>query len=303
MVSWFRAAGAVVWSCAAVLACSSAPAAPEPDGGAGAGGQVARCDGAELPERGDDDDDIHGLDRCRPAPTRLVIVGDSIADCWGIRGLDPCAPRMLRDHLLRNHTSRVVYEERQAGGARLKGAVDAALTVEPGPGALLVWVYVGGNDLASCGNVGPDAGLSCVNDLVTAAPSELQRLFDHFGDPDRFPDGVTYILNTQYSLFDSCQRPDQEEGFVDDAEAAIRLYNEEVLIAAALERDDTTALDHFPDFLGHAQNANRGGCPHCYADENETWLEDGIHPNGSGQREIFEKTREAVDQIFAPCEP
>jgi lysophospholipase L1-like esterase len=54
----------------------------------------------------------------------------------------------------------------------------------------------------------------------------------------------------------------------------------------------------YPDFPGHAGNANRRDCPHCYRDDNRAWLFDGTHPNEAGNQHIADKWKLAIDRMY-----
>lgn len=75
---------------------------------------------------------------------------------------------------------------------------------------------------------------------------------------------------------------------LDDSDDVVGLqrFNREVIMQAALDRPNVAAVDQYPDFLGHANNANRQGCSR---DDNTPWLFDGTHPNDRGNRQIAEK--------------
>ena len=69
---------------------------------------VPSCDEVASRERVDEDDDIHGFDGCRPAPARLVVLGDaSAALCDGAFAQIPCGSALLAEHL-RGSLGRVV---------------------------------------------------------------------------------------------------------------------------------------------------------------------------------------------------
>ena len=84
----------------------------------------------------------------------------------------------------------------------------------------------------------------------------------------------------------------------------IKEYNQRVFVDLALARPDAVAVDQYPDWNGHGNNANNARCPHCYRDDNSRWLfPDGIHPNVIGHQHIAAKWKVAIDEMFAGCAP
>ena len=75
-----------------------------------------------------------------------------------------------------------------------------------------------------------------------------------------------------------------------------------MFVDRAIERADTVAIDQYPDWLGHGDNADNARCPHCYRDDNPHWLiGDGVHPSATGQRHIADKWKVAIDAIYEQC--
>ena len=131
---------------------------------------IEPCDEANAPLRKDEDDDIRGLDPCRPVPARLVVLGDSIAACTGLPDDADCAPELLADSLRETMAPELRYEFHAQPGADMAGAIARQQEVEPGPGHVLVWFFAGGNDLNSCATAGPLGAPSCVQALADAGP-------------------------------------------------------------------------------------------------------------------------------------
>lgn len=260
---------------------------------------VPRC-AADSPVRVDDDDDIVGLDCGRPPPTRMVALGDSIANCALSSLHGTCAPTLISEYMRERHVPELHYESLAVSGAITADVLRQASLIPPGSGHLLVWIYVGGNDLARCLLTRPLAQ-ACIDDVVASLAVTWSEIFTYFSDPQRFPDGVSFMLNTQYSLFDQCEDSLGPEDLA-FTEAAIQRFNREIIMRAALERADAVAIDQYPDFLGHARSANRLGCPHCYRGDNSPWLLDGTHPNQRGMQHIADKWKVAIDRAYATCQ-
>jgi hypothetical protein len=228
-------------------------------------------------------DDIYGADGCRPVPARFIVLGDSIADCTGVTG-DGCAPDLIVAYLQTHGAPDVVLETHAKDGAVVADLRQQAEEVQGGPGHVYVWTYAIGNDLLA-GN--PDGAT-----LVEGYAS----MFDYFTDSDRFPEGATFLLNTQYNPKDECTPPGvmRRPGI----DALIRQLNQQVFIDVAEARDDTVAVDQLPDFLGHGDNADITGCPYCGAD-NTPWLF-SIHPNALGHAHIAAKWEVALAAMLGP---
>lgn len=259
---------------------------------------VEPCDTSSAPARVDHDDDIRGLDACRPVPARMVALGDSIAAC--LLSL-ACAPDLIADYLREHYAPDLQYERYAVSGSHTRDWMKQAENIPPAPGHLLVWVYLGGNDLIACANGPLTQLIECIDDALAAASGEWQKLFTYFNDRERFPDGVTFLLNTQYTPDDECRMPSSGPGGA-AFDAKLAQWNDALFIQPALTRPDTITVDQYPDWLGHGRNANKRGCPYCDRDNNERWLEfDGIHPNAVGQTHIADKWKVALDAMYGAC--
>jgi hypothetical protein len=86
-------------------------------------------------------------------------------------------------------------------------------------------------------------------------------------------------------------------------EQLLQDVNKKLFVDVAVARSDAVAVDHYPDFLGHGQNANILGCPHC-KDDRTTWIQpDGTHPNGAGHAHMAEKWILALTQMYSKTCP
>ncbi|HMI93910.1 MAG TPA: GDSL-type esterase/lipase family protein [Polyangiales bacterium] len=272
---------------------------------------VPQCDAQASPVRVDKDDDVHGLDRCRPAPARMVTLGDSIASCF-LTAWDPeggpsgCAPNLIADYLREHYAPDLVYEDHSVPGAVTADGIVQAQGVAPGPGHIFVWVYLGGNDLLGCGGTeGNDATVACMYREIDEIRAEWEPILAYFSDPALFPDGATFLLNTQYQISDECENPGgMSLGTTQARSAAVQAYNQRVFIDRAVERADAIAVDQYPDWLGHGIFADNARCPHCYREDNVSWLyPSDVHPNPTGHRHIAAKWKLAIDQMLQDCGP
>lgn len=252
-------------------------------------GKPSACD-PPLSPIPDTSDDIYGLDGCRPLPARLVILGDSIAACFGAFG--GCAPHILGNHIKDNLAPQLEVESVAEIGTFTAALPAQAQKIKGGPGHVLVWVQAIGNDLIS-DHIAWD-------EWHTA----WAQVFAYFTDAIRFPDGTTFLLNTRYSPYDQCPNPlGPTNGVPLSVEQLVQDVNKKLFIDVGIARDDAIAVDHYPDFLGHGQNSNIKGCPHCREDP-ETWiLPDGTHPNTAGHAHMAEKWILALSQMYAKTCP
>jgi hypothetical protein len=261
---------------------------------------VPRC-AANSPPRVDENDDVVGLDCGRPLPTRMVTLGDSIAFCLFPSGFSDCAPTLVSDYVREHYAPLLQYQSLAVPGVETPAVLEQARRIAPGPGHLLVWIWVGGNEMARCSRPTLPETRACIDTLLAGLPATWEQIFSYFDDRSRFPDGVSFMLNTQYSLYDQCVHPLGPER-MEFAEATIQRFNRDVIMSAALARDNVVAVDQYPDFLGHANQANHNGCPHCSRDDNALWLLDGTHPNNRGNHHIADKWKVAIDRAYGACQ-
>jgi hypothetical protein len=269
---------------------------------------VPHCDAASSPVRVDEDDDVRGLDACRPVPARMIALGDSIASCFFAfddDGSFACAPDLIAELLRETVSPELTYQSVAQPGAFTAQGIMQAQQVAPGPGHIFVWAYLGGNDVGGCRFFPEPQALDCLEREINEIRVEWEPILAYFSDPALFPDGATFMLNTQYSLTDECESPGGTGTGTTPARALkLQEYNQRVFIDRAIERSDTVAIDQYPDWLGHGANADNARCPHCYRGDNSHWLfGDGVHPSATGQRHIADKWKVAIDAIYAQCPP
>jgi hypothetical protein len=269
------------------------PAACEPVGACGLTDQGSQdfmqvgppppCDPGSPPRPPDDDDDIIGLDGCAPIPGKLVALGNSIADCGDKPG---CAPKQLAGYIREQYAPSLKYENHAANASDLEDLMRQAGMVEPGPGHVAVWLFAF-----------PSEPTSLALDTWKA---QMNALMDYFTDPARFPDGATFMVNTQFNPSDECSLvgPAYTAAPLSaDQNQALRTINQQLFVELGVSREDTVTIDEYPDFLGHASHANMRGCPYCSTD-NTSWVADSVHPNEAGYNHIFQKWRIAVDEMY-----
>jgi lysophospholipase L1-like esterase len=240
---------------------------------------------------------------CQPIPTRMVVLGDSIAACAVVGGKDSddCGPKRLNDHLAANY-GPLTYENLAVGGAVTSDVPQYQLPdIEVGiPGHVLVMIYVGGNDLAAYIFGSDQAAIDGWNDTTgpeVAAAWEETLVF--LGDPANFPDGVTLLMNTQYNPFDDCTAPPY---FVSETKIELLHAHNEALVDRAGSQPWGFIADQHPSYLGHGHFVNDSGCPH-YDESFDGWMGDLIHPNALGHHHLADVMAEVVDlEIYGACE-
>jgi hypothetical protein len=242
--------------------------------------------GASAPPR--QSDDLYGYDGCRPPPARFVVLGDSIAACHGLPR-EQCGPDLIADYVRTRYSPSVVVESHAADGAFTEDVPAQARLVAGGPGHVAVWVWVIGNDI-----------VANQTDYAqwTAAWNDV---FSYFTDRTRFPDGATFMLNTQYSPFDECVAAWDPSNTTAEIEPLLRRINQKLFLDVAEQRPDTVAIDEYPDWLGHGAYANVRGCPHCGSDNTRWLMIDGLHPNSVGEAHIVSKWEVAMDRLYGPA--
>jgi hypothetical protein len=228
---------------------------------------------------------FYGIDECRPVPARLIVLGDSIA-----YGVQPNSPLTAR---LQEWAPNITWESYAENGSQIPHLPAQERRVASGPGHVFVFIWSIGNDMLASGILEPNADL-------TSRHAAFAEVFSYFSDSSRFPGGATFLLNTQYTPFDNCGVPAARPSFGPEILARFLNLNKLFFLDVAASRPDTVAIDHYPDFLGHAANANIKGCPYCGQD-NTQWTDPvGFHPNVAGQTQIGDKWAVAFARMLGP---
>jgi hypothetical protein len=219
----------------------------------------------------DTNDDVYGIDGCRPVPSRLIVLGDSIANTF--------SDAFLVDSRLREWAPEVAFESYAEGGSAILHLPDQARRAAPGPEHVFVFIWSIGNDFS--------VGIQDANFDLTSRHAAFAEVFAYFGDQTRFPGGATFLLNTQYTTRDECSGRLPALGT--ELLERLRYLNKLFFLDVAEARTDAIAIDHYPDFLGHAAHANLKGCPHCGLDNTQWTDRVGVHPNAAGNEHVGEK--------------
>jgi hypothetical protein len=184
----------------------------------------------------------------------------------------------------------LLLESHAKAGAVTADLPGQAREVSGGPGHVAVWAWAIGNDITNGYALGQPLDYGSLN-------ASWAEVFGYFTDSSRFPDGVTFLLNTQYTPFDECPAawgPNSDNG---EIEGILRDANRTLFLDVAQRRNDAIAVDQYPDWLGHGEFANVRGCPHCGLD-NTSWMGGGVHPNATGFAHITAKWKLAFDGMY-----
>ncbi|MCH9688031.1 MAG: SGNH/GDSL hydrolase family protein [Deltaproteobacteria bacterium] len=239
---------------------------------------------------------------CQPPPARMVVLGDSIAACFGVGGVDSsdCAPRLVADYLDQN-VGPVVYQNLSVSGAVTTDVSQSQIfNVEVGmPGHVFVMIYIGGNDLAQYIFLSDQAALDGWNNTTGPVVAQAwEEILDFFGDEANFPDGVTLMMNTQYNPFDDCTAAPY---FVSETKIMLLHQHNDALTERANSRQWAFIADQHPSYLGHGHYVNDSGCPH-YDASFDGWMNDLIHPNAAGHTHLADVMIETAQQQVYSCE-
>lgn len=238
---------------------------------------------------------------CAPTPTRMVVLGDSIAACAGVGGKDgaTCGPKLFHSQLAAGYAPGLLYQNRSVSGAVTTNVPDSQLgSVAGGEGHVLALVYVGGNDMQKYLTRTDSAAEAGLRGDLPGLIEDWRSVFAYFNDSANFPDGATIIMNNQYNPFDDCTAPPYN---LSGAKSALLgEYNAE-LATLADEFDNVALTDQHTPYLGHGHHYNAAACPHYQAGL-EPFMNDLIHPNAAGHQNLADQWGLVADQLYGSCE-
>ncbi|HET6282347.1 MAG TPA: SGNH/GDSL hydrolase family protein [Polyangia bacterium] len=233
-----------------------------------------------------------------PKPARMIILGDSITACSNVGGKTgtDCSINKLFEYVKANYAPNLVYENGAVGGAVTADVSSKQMpTVKTGAGHALVVIFVGGNDLAKyifSSDTAATSGLAADLPNVLAA---WDQIFATFNDKAKFPDGVTMVMNTQYTPFDECTAPPYNLS----AKKSELLSSFNTALQDVAQKKGATITDQYTPFLGHGHHYMVMTCPHYMAGA-VGWMADLIHPNAAGHADLFEQWKKVVDRLYKP---
>ncbi len=244
---------------------------------------------------------IINVAQCAPTPDRLIVLGDSIAACFGVGDKDgaTCGPKIFHESLASGYAPGVEYQNGAVSGSVTTSVPDNQLsTVATGAGHALVLIYVGGNDMQKYltqADAAAEAGLRA--DLPGIA-EDWQSVFAFFNDTANFPDGATIIMNNQYNPFDDCTAPPYNLSSLKSG--LLREFNTQ-LASLADEFDNVVITDQYTPYLGHGHHYNVASCPN-YEAGLEPFMNDLIHPNAAGHANLATQWSLVADGLYGDCE-
>jgi lysophospholipase L1-like esterase len=262
----------------------------------------ATDDGPGTEDGTDDGPPTTGEGECLPAPTRVVVLGDSIFTCVTAGGPDAagCATKIVHNWVTEN-VGPTGYENYAVNGAVTHDIPDEQLAQIPVgmPGHTLVLIYVGGNDLSEYIFASDEDTVTGYMEKRPELDANWADVFAFLQDPANFPDGTTIVMNTQYNPFDDCTAPPYNLSATKID--MLRMYNED-LVAKADANDNAYIADQHEPFLGHGHHYNVDTCP-FYQPDADYWMTalDLIHPYGNGHVNIGDEMVALLEPLYAGC--
>lgn len=266
----------------------------QPDPGGGSGG-------------GDNTGDGGGKKDC-VLPARYVVLGDAVpAGAEGIDGPDDPVNGFKTLHTYIKEKYKVAdlsYENLSKAGAVTADIPGKQIgTVDTGkPGHVLVNIHVGGNDLAKFILKSDKAAQDAFDGTMSQAVDDWNTVFEFFEDKSKFPDGATFIVNTQYNPFDDCTEFHTVFQVSQTKIDLMKRFNQKLrdLVNA---RSRGIVAEQYEKFLGHGHHHAKSQCPH-YKDGADYWLIGGsdlTNINEKGYAAMGEEFQRVADQLYAGC--
>ncbi|MCB9560132.1 MAG: SGNH/GDSL hydrolase family protein [Kofleriaceae bacterium] len=239
---------------------------------------------------------------CATAPKRVVVVGDSITACSVIGGPQGanCVSKQLADYVIAHYAPGASYENYAVGGAQLADLPGQIASIPAGDGPMLLVAYMGGNDLAPYIFQSDAAAMAAWDDLSGEMRDTWDGVFATLGSDDRFADGVTVLMNTQYNPFDDCTAPPYN---LSAAKIEIlHMFNDTLGSIASGAGDRAILVHQFEPFLGHGHHYDVDTCPHYQAGATP-FMQDTIHANADGNAQLAAVMEGGADRLYRDCTP
>lgn len=241
-------------------------------------------------------------------PARYIVLGDAIPEGkTGIDGPDDPANafKMMHTYIKEKYkVQELSYENVGKSGTSTKDVPGGQMDeVETGkPGHVLVNIHVGGNDLAKFILKSDKAAQDAFDGTISQVEADWVKMFEHFENKDDFPDGATFIVNTQYNPFDDCTEAHNLFRLSNVKIDLMKKFNQR-LVDLADARDNAVVADQYGVFLGHGHHHDKSKCPH-YKDGADYWLVGGTdltHINEKGYAAMGGEFEKVADSLYSGC--
>jgi hypothetical protein len=234
---------------------------------------------------------------CGTTPKRYVVLGHSVAHCFAVGGInsDMCSLKTTHSLMAQRYPG-ITYENYAVDGAVIPDVVKTQLAkVAPGPGHVFVNLFIGGNDLAAHITESDTAAVASWEKLKPQAIADHETMFAYFNDKSKFPDGATFMINSQYNPFDECVAGFYS--FVSLRKQQIIGEFNQVLSTLVSAHKNSALVDQYSSFLGHGHNAKNATCPK-YVANYAVWMSDMVHPNAEGHVNLGKEMSRTIDGIY-----
>jgi lysophospholipase L1-like esterase len=238
---------------------------------------------------------------CPPAPTRVIVLGDSITNCTVIGGPNAadCVSKQFFDHVKQKWGPNAEYVNAAVGGALTAGVAQQMQGLKTGqPGAVLVMIYIGGNDLSPYIFQSDAAAMTAYDQIMPGIAANWAGIFAFFEDKTKFPDGATIVMNNQYNPFDDCTAPPYNLSPLKSG--LLHMFNAVLQDFANQHFQNTVLVDQYTSYLGHGHHYNVMTCPHYMANATP-YMKDLIHANADGNAHLSSRMNAVVDDLYGNC--
>ena len=238
---------------------------------------------------------------CVAAPTRVVVIGDSITACSVIGGpmAAACVSKQFSDYVIAHYGPSASYENYAVGGAKLADIAGQMANVPATQGPTLMMLFIGGNDLTPYLTQSDTAAMTGWTGTVEPMmQSVYDATFATLADPAKFPGGATLLMNTQYNPFDDCTAPPYN---ISQAKSTIlHEFNDKIKTIAAAHANAAIVVDQHSPFLGHGHHYDVTTCPYYMANATP-YMQDLIHANAAGNAVLAGVDNGGADRLYRDC--
>ena len=238
---------------------------------------------------------------CVPAPTRVVVIGDSITACSVIGGAmaADCMSKQFSDYVIAHYGPGASYENYAVGGAQLADIAGQMANVPATQGPTLMMLFIGGNDLTPYLTQSDAAAMTGWTGTVEPMmQSVYDATFAALASPAKFPGGATLLMNTQYNPFDDCTAAPYN---ISQAKTTIlHEFNDKIKTIAEAHAAAAIVVDTHSPFLGHGHHYNVATCPY-YIPNATPYMQDLIHANAAGNAVLAGVDNGGADRLYRDC--